>query len=92
MDRISLPPVQYQADIDVSEAVWNSSVIHCSDMWQSLCWDTNVTSTCYKFVLTIPVVQALNGTTVMCEDAISAHTVGNGNSFDVQTREYRSVW
>ena len=53
---------------------------------------TNVTSTCYKFVLTIPVVQALNGTTVMCEDAISAHTVGNGNSFDVQTREYRSVW
>ncbi|KAL5500717.1 hypothetical protein EMCRGX_G012313 [Ephydatia muelleri] len=32
---------------------------------------TNVTSTCYTSVLTIPAVQALNGTTVGCQDGSS---------------------
>ena len=33
---------------------------------------TNVTSICYTSVLTIPVVQALNGATVLCQDGISS--------------------
>ena len=37
----------------------------------------NVTSTCYTSVLTIPAVQALNGTTVVCADGISGAVVGN---------------
>ena len=39
---------------------------------------TNVTSTCYTSVLTIPAVQALNGTTVVCQDGISGAVVGSG--------------
>ena len=39
---------------------------------------TNVTSTCYTSVLTIPAVQALNGTTVVCADGFSGTVVGNG--------------
>ena len=38
---------------------------------------TDVTSTCYTSVLTIPAVQALNGTTVLCEDGVSRAVVGN---------------
>ncbi|KAL5500754.1 hypothetical protein EMCRGX_G012354 [Ephydatia muelleri] len=38
---------------------------------------TNVTSTCYTSVLTIPAVQALNGTTVGCQDGVSGAVVGN---------------
>ena len=38
---------------------------------------TDVTSTCYTSVLTIPAVQALNGTTVLCEDVISKAVVGS---------------
>eukprot|EP00731_Ephydatia_muelleri_P011678 Em0006g572a len=39
---------------------------------------TNVISTCYTSVLTIPAVQALDGTTVMCADGISGAVVGSG--------------
>eukprot|EP00731_Ephydatia_muelleri_P033829 Em0039g15a len=39
---------------------------------------TDVTSTCYTSVLTIPAVQALNGTTVVCQDGISGAVVGSG--------------
>ena len=38
---------------------------------------TNVTSTCYTSVLTIPAVQALNGTTVMCTDTLGGIMVGS---------------
>ena len=38
---------------------------------------TNVTSTCYTSVLTIPAVQALNGTTVVCSDGNTGTFVGN---------------
>ena len=38
---------------------------------------TNVTSTCYTSVLTIPAVQALNGATVVCQDGITGAVVGN---------------
>ncbi|KAL5500744.1 hypothetical protein EMCRGX_G012343 [Ephydatia muelleri] len=38
---------------------------------------TNVTSTCYTSVLTIPAVQALNGTTVVCGDGNTGAVVGN---------------
>ena len=38
---------------------------------------TNVTSSCYTSVLTIPAVQALNGTTVMCADGITGTVVGS---------------
>ena len=38
---------------------------------------TNVTSTCYTSVLTIPAVQALNGATVVCVDGSSLVVVGN---------------
>ena len=39
---------------------------------------TNVTSTCYTSVLTIPAVQALNGTTVVCVDGVTSdNLVGN---------------
>ena len=38
---------------------------------------TNVTSTCYTSVLTIPAVQALNGTTVICQDGVTGAVVGN---------------
>ena len=38
---------------------------------------TNVTSTCYTSVLTVPAVQALNGTTVVCQDGISGAVVGS---------------
>ena len=38
---------------------------------------TNVTSTCYTSVLTIPAVQALNGATVVCQDGSSLVVVGN---------------
>eukprot|EP00731_Ephydatia_muelleri_P033825 Em0039g11a len=39
---------------------------------------TNVTSTCYTSVLTIPAVQALNGTTVVCQDGNTGAVVGIG--------------
>ncbi|KAL5500424.1 hypothetical protein EMCRGX_G011983 [Ephydatia muelleri] len=39
---------------------------------------TNVTSTCYTSVLTIPAVQALNGTTVVCQDGNTRAVVGSG--------------
>ena len=38
---------------------------------------TNVTSTCYSSVLTIPAVQALNGATVVCRDGNTGNIVGN---------------
>ena len=38
---------------------------------------TNVTSTCYTSVLTIPAVQALNGATVVCGDGATGAVVGN---------------
>ena len=40
---------------------------------------TNISTdgTCYTSVLTIPAVQALNGTTVMCVDGVSLAVVGN---------------
>ena len=38
---------------------------------------TNVTSSCYTSVLTIPADQALDGTTVLCEDAFSGAVVGS---------------
>ena len=38
---------------------------------------TNVTSTCYTSVLTIPAVQALDGTTVVCWDDATRAVVGN---------------
>ena len=38
---------------------------------------TNVTSTCYTSVLTIPAVQALNGTTVVCQDGFTGAVVGS---------------
>ena len=38
---------------------------------------TNVTSTCYTSVLTIPAVQALNGATVGCQDGNTGAVVGN---------------
>eukprot|EP00731_Ephydatia_muelleri_P011278 Em0006g172a len=38
---------------------------------------TNVTSTCYTSVLTIPAVQALNGTTVVCYDGNTGAVVGS---------------
>ena len=38
---------------------------------------TDVTSSCYTSVLTIPAVQALNGTTVMCMESISSTVVGS---------------
>ena len=38
---------------------------------------TNVTSTCYTSVLTIPAVQALNGATVVCADGVSGAVVGS---------------
>ena len=40
---------------------------------------TNISNdgTCYTSVLTIPAVQALNGTTVMCVDGVSLAVVGN---------------
>ena len=38
---------------------------------------TNVTSTCYTSVLTIPAVQALNGTTVGCQDGSTGAVVGS---------------
>ena len=38
---------------------------------------TDVTSSCYTSVLTIPAVQALNGTTVMCTDGFTLGVVGN---------------
>ena len=37
---------------------------------------TNVTSTCYTSVLTIPAVQALDGTTVVCADGTTGAVVG----------------
>ena len=37
---------------------------------------TNVTSTCYTSVLTIPAIQALNRTTVVCADGITGAVVG----------------
>ena len=40
---------------------------------------TNVTSSCYTSVLTIPAIQALNGTTVMCINGNTAAVVGNDN-------------
>ncbi|KAL5500397.1 hypothetical protein EMCRGX_G011952 [Ephydatia muelleri] len=39
---------------------------------------TNVTSTCYTSVLTIPVDLALNGTTVLCQDGNTGAVVGSG--------------
>eukprot|EP00731_Ephydatia_muelleri_P033826 Em0039g12a len=39
---------------------------------------TNVTSTCYTSVLTIPAVRALNGTTVLCQDGNTGAVVGSG--------------
>ena len=39
---------------------------------------TDVTSTCYTSVLTIPAVQALNGTTVVCQDGNTGAVVGSG--------------
>ena len=39
---------------------------------------TNVTSTCYTSVLTIPVVQTLDGTTVVCQDGNTGDVVGSG--------------
>ena len=38
---------------------------------------TNVTSTCYTSVLTIPAVQALNGATVVCGDGNTGAVVGS---------------
>ena len=38
---------------------------------------TDVTSSCYTSVLTIPAVQALNGTTVMCADGATETVVGS---------------
>ena len=38
---------------------------------------TNVTSTCYTSVLTIPAVQALDGTTVVCQDGNTGDVVGS---------------
>ena len=38
---------------------------------------TNVTSTCYTSVLTIPAVEALNGTTVVCVDGSNGAVVGS---------------
>ena len=40
---------------------------------------TNISNdgTCYTSVLTIPAVQALNGTTVMCVDGVSLVVVGS---------------
>ena len=40
---------------------------------------TNISTdgTCYTSVLTIPAVQALNGTTVMCVDGFTGAVVGN---------------
>ena len=38
---------------------------------------TNVTSTCYTSVLTIPAVQALNGATVVCADGNTGAVVGS---------------
>ena len=40
---------------------------------------TNISTngTCYTSVLTIPAVQALNGTTVMCADGVSLGVVGS---------------
>ena len=38
---------------------------------------TNVTSTCYTSVLTIPAVQAFNGATVVCRDGATGAVVGN---------------
>ena len=38
---------------------------------------TNINGTCYTSVLTIPAVQALNGTTVMCDDGNTLAVVGN---------------
>ena len=38
---------------------------------------TDVTSSCYTSVLTIPAVQALNGTTVMCADGVTGTVVGS---------------
>ena len=39
---------------------------------------TNITSTCYTSVLTIPAVQALDGATVMCQDGNTEAVVGSG--------------
>ena len=38
---------------------------------------TAVNSSCYTSVLTIPAVQALNGTTVMCSDGTTGTVVGS---------------
>ena len=38
---------------------------------------TNVTSTCYTSVVTIPAVQALNGATVGCWDGATGAVVGS---------------
>ena len=40
---------------------------------------TNVSTDgyCYTYVLTIPAVQGLNGTTVMCVDGVTSAVVGN---------------
>ena len=38
---------------------------------------TNVTSSCYTSVLTIPAVQALNGTTINCTDGVTGTIVGS---------------
>ena len=38
---------------------------------------TNVTSTCYTSVLTIPAVQALNGATVGCYNGLTGAVVGS---------------
>ena len=49
---------------------------------------TNVTSTCYTSVLTIPAVQALNGATVVCRDGSSPGAVVGSDILKIMSELY----
>ena len=52
---------------------------------------TNVTSTCYTSVLTIPAVQALNGTTVVCGDGSSTGAVVGNDTVKILSELYMKL-
>ena len=70
----------YKSDITHPESRWDSSTLpFLSGSCGSLsAVTTNVTSTCYTSVLTIPAVQALNGNSVQCTNGFTkSDIVGN---------------